>query len=236
MEGAVGALLVGAHDPDRLEAHLLVGADGALVGERRVDAQPVVAAVLEEVTRDGTQHVGAQALPHAGDVQRYVDAGVLVVRVALLGVHDEADELAVELDRERGGLVGVTEGVGAQALHVVAGPPLGDAGLQQDLEQAREVGLSELAEGDALAVEDWVRHRYSARMRLLRGLCSTSASPSASSSGGMYIPNRPRSPFLSAVPPAHRDCPPSAPTPRRSPRRPASARPRCREVPSRRAP
>jgi ABC-2 type transport system permease protein len=35
-----------------------------------------------------------------------------------------------------------------------------------------------------------------ARIRLLRGLCSTSASPSSSSSGGMYMPKRPRSPFL----------------------------------------
>ncbi len=48
---------------------------------------------------------------------------------------------------------GVAEGVGAQALHVVAGPPLGDAGLQQNLEQAREVGLGERAQGDAVAVQ-----------------------------------------------------------------------------------
>ncbi len=33
-------------------------------------------------------------------------------------------------------------------------------------------------------------------MRLLRGLCSTSAFPSSSSSGGMYMPNLPRSPFF----------------------------------------
>ena len=31
-----------------------------------------------------------------------------------------------------------------------------------------------------------------ARIRLLRGLCSTSASPSSSSSGGRYMPTRPR--------------------------------------------
>ena len=33
---------------------------------------------------------------------------------------------------------------------------------------------------------------YSARTRLLRGLCSSSTRPSPSSSGGRYIPNRPR--------------------------------------------
>src|SRR5450759_515147 len=35
-----------------------------------------------------------------------------------------------------------------------------------------------------------------ARMRLFFGLCSTSARPSASSSGGMYMPKRPRNPFF----------------------------------------
>src|SRR3984893_1227925 len=36
-----------------------------------------------------------------------------------------------------------------------------------------------------------------ARMRLFFGLCSTSARPSASINGGMYMPKRPRRPFLS---------------------------------------
>ena len=35
-----------------------------------------------------------------------------------------------------------------------------------------------------------------ARMRLFFGLCSTSASPSASGTGGTYIPKRPRNPFF----------------------------------------
>src|SRR4029077_10989408 len=35
-----------------------------------------------------------------------------------------------------------------------------------------------------------------ARMRLFLGLCSTSARPSASRSGGMYMPKRPRRPFF----------------------------------------
>ena len=36
-----------------------------------------------------------------------------------------------------------------------------------------------------------------ARIRLLRGLCSTSASPKCSNKGGRYMPTRPRSPFFS---------------------------------------
>jgi methylmalonyl-CoA/ethylmalonyl-CoA epimerase len=48
VEGAVGAALVLAHDPDGAEAHLGVAADGRLVGGRRVDRDPVVAALLEQ--------------------------------------------------------------------------------------------------------------------------------------------------------------------------------------------
>jgi len=39
-----------------------------------------------------------------------------------------------------------------------------------------------------------------ARMRLFFGLCSTSANPSASSTGGKYMPKRPRRPFFQAIP------------------------------------
>jgi len=42
---------------------------------------------------------------------------------------------------------------------------------------------------------------YRARIRLLRGLCSTSAKPRASSKGGRYTPKRPRRPFLSPYQP-----------------------------------
>src|ERR1700674_4461920 len=38
-------------------------------------------------------------------------------------------------------------------------------------------------------------------IRLFFGLCSTSAKPSASISGGMYMPNLPRKPFLSPYQP-----------------------------------
>ena len=73
-----------------------------------------------------------------------------------------------------------------------------------------------------------------ARIRLLRGLCSTSARPRSSSSGGMYMPNRPRRPFFRPYQP------PSGlsgerPTPRRCRPSPASARRRCRAPSSRRA-
>ena len=48
----------------------------------------------------------------------------------------------------------------------------------------------------------WRTFNQMARIWLFFALCSTSASPRASSSGGMYILNRPRSHLLEAIPSA----------------------------------
>ena len=45
------------------------------------------------------------------------------------------------------------------------------------------------------------RQAQRARIRLFFGRCSTSASPSASITGGTYIPKRPHKPFLSPYQP-----------------------------------
>ena len=67
-------------------------------------------------------------------------------------------------------------------------------------------------------------------------LCSSSARPSASSSGGTYIAEAAAQALLQAVPAADRVVRGRGPTPRRCPRPPASARRRCRAASSRRAP
>src|SRR5258707_3213426 len=59
-------------------------------------------------------------------------------------------------------------------------------------------GLVEIVSRNAVFDLRFVeRADHLARIRLFFGLCSTSARPSASSSGGMYMPKRPRRPFLS---------------------------------------
>src|SRR6266550_7461983 len=63
-------------------------------------------------------------------------------------------------------------------------------------------GLVKVVSRDAVLDPHLVERRdHFARMRLFFGLCSTSARPSASSKGGMYMPNRPRRPFLSPYQP-----------------------------------
>jgi hypothetical protein len=73
-----------------------------------------------------------------------------------------------------------------------------------------------------------------ARMRLFFALCSTSASPSASMTGGTYVANRPRRPFLSPYQPSTGSWS-TVPKPRRCPPRPASARRRFRATSNRHA-
>jgi hypothetical protein len=55
----VGAALVLAHDPDPAEAHLLVGADRRRVVGRRIDREPMVAALLKEVAGEDPDRLRA---------------------------------------------------------------------------------------------------------------------------------------------------------------------------------
>src|SRR5687768_9319944 len=59
---AVEAAFELAQHTDRLEADALVGADCFGVVRRGVDRQPVVPAIVHEVTNDGAHGVGADAL------------------------------------------------------------------------------------------------------------------------------------------------------------------------------
>src|SRR3712207_1772877 len=58
--------LILAHDPDPTKAHPLVSADGSSVVRCRIDREPMVAALLEEIASQETERFGAQALPMAG--------------------------------------------------------------------------------------------------------------------------------------------------------------------------
>ena len=72
MPGSVRAALVAAEDADALEADLLVAADGALVGGGRVDREPVVAPVADEMAGERPDGVRAEppALPRRSEACR----------------------------------------------------------------------------------------------------------------------------------------------------------------------
>jgi hypothetical protein len=101
MEGAVRAELVASHHTDRPEADLLVRADGRDIVGSRIDDEPVVAQIIDEVAGQRTDRVASQTLARLGRIEVDIDSGVPVHRVVLLIPLDRANDPAVVLDRER---------------------------------------------------------------------------------------------------------------------------------------
>src|SRR5688500_5715408 len=83
--GAVDAALVVPQHADAPEADAFIAANCPLVRGLRVDRETVVATLVEEVTRQRADGVGAEPLPVPGAPEEDVDARVTVVRVGFLG-------------------------------------------------------------------------------------------------------------------------------------------------------
>src|SRR5258708_11161295 len=97
MEMAVAAALVLAHDADRAEAHLGIAADCLVVGGRRVDRDPVMAALVEQVPGQQPDGLAARAPSLVAAAEVDVDPSVPVHRVVLLVVLDPPGDLPVDL-------------------------------------------------------------------------------------------------------------------------------------------
>src|SRR6266568_7928831 len=102
MEMAVAAALVLAHDADRAEAHLGVTADCLVVGGRRVDRDPVMTALTEQVPGQQRNSLAARALALETAAEVNVDPGVPVHRVILLVVLDPPGDLPADLHHQKG--------------------------------------------------------------------------------------------------------------------------------------
>src|SRR5437879_11196765 len=98
MPRPVRPALVAPHQSDRLEPNSLVRLDGARVVSSRVDGQAVVAALVDQESRQGSDRVGSKALALPFRAKRDVDRCVLVHRIRLLDALDEADGLAFVFD------------------------------------------------------------------------------------------------------------------------------------------
>src|SRR5829696_8225657 len=152
VEGPVGTALVQAHDPDRLETHGLVGPNRAGVRRGRVDHEPVVATLLEEMACEESQGLAAQALVLALGGEEEVHPRVPIVRRVLLVVADDTDEHAVGFDREARHL-GIGNELVGRFLRRPGSEPPGHLGLPQDLDDAPAVAVLERPEGHALPAE-----------------------------------------------------------------------------------
>jgi hypothetical protein len=142
-----------AHDPDPPEPGLLVAADRALVLGGRVDHEPVVATVGDEVPRHRPDRVRAEPAAVMGLAEEEVDAGVLVVGVGLLVVLDQPRHLTLGEDREAGHPLVLAARLLADVLRRQAGPPAGDVGMRAELDDPVDVGLAERAQDDTIAAQ-----------------------------------------------------------------------------------
>src|SRR3984885_13976474 len=135
--------LIGPHHADPLEARLLVAADRSRVLSSRVDRDPMVASLLNQMVDRAAEHLGAEPAAVARRVEKQVDRGVAVARLALLLELDQSRDLTIDLDGPPGG-VGVIPG----ELVVGFRPPAANLlGAVDPLELAR-VGRDERAEDE----------------------------------------------------------------------------------------
>ena len=142
--------LVRSHDADWAKADPTIRPDGALVGRRRIDRQPVVPARFEEMARQGSNGVAAESLALVSRVEEQVDAGVAIVGVVLLGVLNAPDQDAIEFDREDCAIVGV-EPVIDRVIWSARTPPARDFGLGQDLAEPGPILTLRRPQDDPLA-------------------------------------------------------------------------------------
>src|SRR5258708_29070328 len=101
MEMAVARALVLAHDADGAEGDPGVDADCLLVGGRRVDRDPVMTALLEQVPGQQRNSLAACALALETAAEINVDPSVPVHRVVLLVVLDPPGDLPADLHHQK---------------------------------------------------------------------------------------------------------------------------------------
>ena len=71
-----------------------------MVVRRRIDRQPMMASIGDQVLGENADRLGADALVVSRRRQEDVDARVAIHRIVLLAVLDRSDRVAVDLDDE----------------------------------------------------------------------------------------------------------------------------------------
>jgi len=126
--------------------------DGALVLDRRVDDDAVMAALVGQEHEERAQGVGADAASLEAGPDEQVDAGMAVVEVGLFRVLDTTGDLSVGEDGEDGAALFV------YPLPSVAHPPARDLGLAQHGLERRDVAVGDRAQDDLHPVKDGAGH------------------------------------------------------------------------------
>ena len=148
---------VGAEDADPAEADGLVAADRARIRRGRVDDEPVMTPLLEEVPGGCADGVLPETAAVETGIEEEIDAGVPVLRVLLLVCLDEADGDAVQLDDPAGQVV--VRQLAARVVGIAFPPPARDLGKRPDLRDPLRIELGHRSQHDPLAVELSGRHQ-----------------------------------------------------------------------------
>ena len=119
----------------------------------RVDGEPVVPAIADQVARHRSNCVGAEAPALEAGREEHVDPGVSEVWLVLLVVLDQPGQLALDEDREEG-LVGLlAASFLAEILGGLLAPPADHLRLGRDLGEAGHVCFDEGAQHDTLSAQ-----------------------------------------------------------------------------------
>jgi hypothetical protein len=135
--GAVGAAGVVAHHANRLEAHLLVTADGSRICGLGVDRDSMMTEVACDVSREGADGIGAEPAILCVLAECDVDPHMSVFGLGFLPILNETDQLTIGFDREAVDIV-VLEVLG-DALEGGVRPPQGDARRLEHPDDTRQV-------------------------------------------------------------------------------------------------
>src|SRR5204863_4592840 len=137
------------------EADLLVAADRRGIVGGRIDREPVMSALLDQIPSHRPDGVGPDPLVVTLGREEEVDAGAPVLGSGLLRRADRADHLTLHVDRESGiQAEEVAADVGLQISATRPSPPRGHCRLPEDRNEATHVLLAHRAEHHVFAAQD----------------------------------------------------------------------------------
>ena len=168
---AVVDALVLPHHTHAHEPHRRVAADRRLVGERRIDRQPMVAAGLEEVAH-GVHRLAAEPPPLPRPAEEDVDGGAAVHGVGDLVVLDQSRDGSANLDREELAVFGMLEVVVADSA-----PPSPHVRLPTDRDERGRIGVDGGPEAQPRPLQLWRSGHHGARNSASHRPCSRGRIP-----------------------------------------------------------
>ncbi len=148
----VGRPLELAQDADGSKPDALVGGRRALIVEAGRDRDAVVADVVKQVAEHPGQDLLTKALALGLLAEKDVELGAAIVSVLSLGVLDEPNSLAPELNGEGVVVVALDEGF-ANPLRVVVKPPSGYTRLAENCREGGHISGQNRPNGEAFSID-----------------------------------------------------------------------------------